>query len=419
MMQMKKAIAVALISLMMCFSFFTLSTVTCAFTSVEPVVGVREGDWMEYTISSAGTGNLPPSHDVIWMRMEVLTVDEPMFFTNVTVKYANGIMGSAVWTFNFVEGNTEGWTIIPANLSAGETFFDSYIPGEVIIQREEQKTVLGASRSVIIGSDELREIKEWDKTTGFFISSIEVYKNATNSEGYYIGDLRVTIQAVATNLWDRQISGLEQSVFALVMSGLVFIVVLSVSAVIIWQRENLTKLSLRYPLLLNRVIPAVIIIVAVVFTATVVPLVWMNMGLRNAEVNMIMQTLWLSLILASFAFRRVNKYFIHGILMTAVVIATLIGFASVILMWTPADSASMDVYFSSPVKIAEFIAHGVLSIPALITGAWFVALWRPNSTTFPDKSSRLVKILLILWTLSYIAGLIGYIVDYTTLLGLY
>jgi hypothetical protein len=99
-----------------------------------------------------------------------------------------------------------------------------------------------------------------------------------------------------------------------------------------------------------------------------------------------------------------------------VVIATLIGFASVIMMWTPADSSSMGVYFSSPIKIAEFIAHGVLSIPALIAGAWFVAIWRPNSATFPNKSRRLVKILLILWILSYIAGLIGYIVDYTTIL---
>jgi len=416
---MKKAIVLALISLVMCLSIFTLSTFTHVIASVEPTVGVKEGDWMEYTISPAGTGSLPPTHDVRWMRMEVLTVDGQCFFTNVTVRYANGTLGSAIWPFNFAEGNTAGWTIIPANISAGETFFDSYIPGEVTIQNEEQKTVLGAPRNVTMGSDELREIKEWDKTTGFFISSIEVYKNSTNSEGYYIGDLRVTIQAVATNMWDKQIYGLEQSVFALAVSGLVFIVILSVSAVIIWQREKLTKISLRYPLLLKRVIPVVIIIGVVVFSATVVPSVWMGMGLRNAEVNMIMQTLWLSLILVSFGFRRVNKYFIHGFLMSAVVIATLIGFASVLLMWTPADSSSMGVYFSSPIKIAEFVAHGVLSVPALIVGAWFVALWRPNSTTFPAKSRRLVKTLLILWTLSYIAGLIGYIVDYTTLLGVY
>jgi hypothetical protein len=241
MMHMKKAIVLALISLMICLSIFTLSTFTHAITAVEPTVGAKEGDWMEYNISTTGTGSLPPTHDVRWLRMEVLTVDETAFSVNVTVRYANETMGSAIWKFNFTEGNTEGWTIIPANLSAGDTFFDSYTAGDVIIQREEQKTVLGASRSVTMGSDVLREVKEWDKTTGFFIRSIEVYKNSTNSEGYYIGDLRLTIQAVATNMWGRQILGVEQTVFALVIAGLVFIVVLSVSAMIIYQKKKMTK----------------------------------------------------------------------------------------------------------------------------------------------------------------------------------
>ncbi|MDR2700744.1 MAG: hypothetical protein LBC12_08170 [Nitrososphaerota archaeon] len=155
---------------------------------------------------------------------------------NVTVRYANGTMGSAIWKFNFAEGNTEGWTIVPANLGTGDAFFDSYIPGEVIIEREEQRTVLGASRTVTGGSDELREVKEWDKTTGFFVCSVEVYRNSTNSEGYYIGDLRVTIQAVATNVWDKQIFGLEKTVFALATSVTALIIV--ISALIIWQREK-------------------------------------------------------------------------------------------------------------------------------------------------------------------------------------
>jgi hypothetical protein len=380
------------------------------------MVGVREGDWVEYDISVSGTGSLPPTHDVRWMRMEILSVDDVAFSVNVTASYANGTVGSAVWKFNFAEGNTEGWTIIPANLDPGDTFFDASKPDDIVIQGGEKKTVLGATRMVTYGSDAIRQLKEWDKTTGFFIGSVEVAKNFTNKEGWYFEDLTMTIKATATNMWNRQILGLEQPVFALVTSALVFIVVMSVSHLIIWQREKLSKLCARYSLLSNRVIPVVIIIGAVVLTATVVPAVWMGMGLRNAEVNMIMQTLWLSLILVSIGFRKVDKHFIHGLLLAAVVVATLIGFASVIMMWTPAESSSMGVYFSSPIKVAEFIAHGVLSIPALIAGAWFVAIWRPNSATFPSKSRRLVKILLILWILSYIAGLTGYLVDYTTIL---
>jgi hypothetical protein len=408
---MKKVTVLALTSLLIiCFSIFTLYPSVYA----EQTVGVKEGDWMEYDITVTGTGSLPPTHDVRWLRMEVLTVDGVAFPVNVTVIYANGTMGSSIWRYNFTEGYTGGWTIIPANLNPGDTFFDYSPLANVTIQHEEQRTVLGATRTVTCGSDSLRQIKEWDKTTGFFIGSVEVAQNFTNKDGWYFDNLTMTIKATATNMWSKQIFGLEPSVFALVISGLVFGAVISGVALIIWQREKLTQFSVRGSLLTKRVIAAGIIVCIVVFVSIIVPSVWMNMGLRNAEVNMIMQSLWLSLILVSIGFRKVDKHFVHGFLMSAVVIATLISFASVLLMWSPTDSTHMtSVYFSSPVEIAKFVAHGIFSIPALAFGIWFIALWRPNSITFPAKSSRIVKLLLIMWTLSYLVGLVLYIVDYT------
>jgi hypothetical protein len=238
MIKMKQTGLVLIGLIILCLSIFAFSASAYVLTYVGPTVGVREGDWMEYDISVDGTGSLPPSHDVRWMRMEVLTVDGYAFSANVTVRYANGTIGSSIWKYDFFEGNTGGWTIIPANLGAGDTFFDSHISCDVIIAYEEQKTLLGASRAITGGSDELREVKEWDKATGFFTCSVEVYKNATNSEGYYIGDLRVTIHAVATNVWDRQIFGWEKNVFVLTVSVLVLIVAISVSALIIWQKEK-------------------------------------------------------------------------------------------------------------------------------------------------------------------------------------
>ncbi len=77
-------------------------------------------------------------------------------------------------------------------------------PVNVTIQSEEQKTVLGASRIVTYGNDSLRH-KEWDKATGVFVGSLEIYKNVTNKAGWYIEDLTVTIQAIATNMWSPQI----------------------------------------------------------------------------------------------------------------------------------------------------------------------------------------------------------------------
>ncbi|MDR2700745.1 MAG: hypothetical protein LBC12_08175 [Nitrososphaerota archaeon] len=47
---------------------------------VGQTVGVKEGEWMEYDVSVDGTGSLPSSHDVRWMRMEVLTVNGASVF---------------------------------------------------------------------------------------------------------------------------------------------------------------------------------------------------------------------------------------------------------------------------------------------------------------------------------------------------
>lgn len=135
-----------------------------------------------------------------------------------------------------------------------------------------------------------------------------------------------------------------------------------------------------------------------------------------AEINLVMQTFWTALILVSMWFRRKGNYLVHGIIMVVVVGATLVSFSSVLIM-TPPTSSSMDVYFSSPLKMAEFISHAVLSIPAIFFGVWLIALWRPRSMSFAAKSKRIAQITSILWILSYVAGVLGFIADYTTFFG--
>jgi hypothetical protein len=183
----------------------------------KPLVGVKEGDWIEYIISISGSGSAPPTHDVRWMRIEVLSVENTAFSVNLTSKFANGTIGNAVWKFNFSDGNVGGWIIIPANLSAGEIFFDSSIhnhqPVNVTIQSQEQKTVLGASRFVTYGNDSFRH-KEWDKLTGVFVGSSESYRNVTTKDGWYIENLTVSVEAIATNLWNSEtILGVDQIIF--------------------------------------------------------------------------------------------------------------------------------------------------------------------------------------------------------------
>ncbi len=165
-------------------------------------VGVKKGDWIEYDVDI--TGNPPAVHrNVTWMRIEVLQVDGTSFPVNLTVRFANGTLDSSVWKFNFTEGNTEGWVIIPSNLGLGDTFFDNFSKTDkhITIQSQEQKTVLGATRTVTYANDSYRD-KQWDKATGVFVGSSEIFRNWS-----------AYVTAVGTNMWSPQILGLNQIAF--------------------------------------------------------------------------------------------------------------------------------------------------------------------------------------------------------------
>jgi hypothetical protein len=155
------------------FFLFAVPVCFCA----EPSVGVKEGDWIEYNVTITGKGSPPPTHDVRWFRITVLEVQGTAFSANFTVRYANGTIGSAIWKYNFTEGDVRGWTIVPSNLGPGDTFYDysphTGVPVNVTIQSEEQKMVLGARRTVTYGSDAFRH-KTWDKATGVFLHAAEL-----------------------------------------------------------------------------------------------------------------------------------------------------------------------------------------------------------------------------------------------------
>jgi len=373
-----------------------------------PSVGVKEGDWIEYNVTVSGTGVPPPSHDVRWFKLEVLQVKEAAFSVNLTAKYANGTVGSAIWEFNFTEGNVGGWIIIPSNLDVGEYFFDASIhngkPVNVTIQRQEQKIVLGASRTITYGNDSFRH-KEWDKLTGVFVRSSETYRNITTKGGWYIDDLTVTVNAVATNMWrpDTQVAG--QSMFYPTVGAVIAAAAIFCLAVVVARRRRIT-LSPK-----QQTIVALTLVLGLVFAVTVIsaiPLSANQVPLSFRDINLVMQSLWLGILLLGMWFRKKGNYLLHGILVTVVVVVTVMGFVGVLFM-SPMGEGSMNEYFDTQTDIAVFLFHAVFSIPALMFGVWFVALWRPSSATFPAKSKRVAWWLTVFWVLSYVVGVLDYL----------
>jgi len=410
---MKVLIALFLATMVIFVSIFT--SLTLGYK--EPSVGVQKGDWIEYDVSIIGTGSMPPTHDVRWFRIEVLPVQGPAFSVNLTSRYANGTVGSSIWKFNFTEGNVEGWIIIPSNLGSGDSFYDYSIhtgkPVDVTIQSQEQKTVLGPIRTVTYGSDSFRQ-KEWDKATGVFTGSTEVYKNVTTRTGHYIEDLTITIQAIATNMWGTEpILGLDQTMFY----GLIAIVVLplvTVSSIMVFARGKIKAIGALH-LSQGKIVILTIIMVILFEVATMILFPFYAIGLSSAEINLIMQTIWTTLVLVSMWFRIKGNYFVHEITMLIVMCAWWVGFSSVLLM--DPFSSSTEVFSSTPLRLIMNSLHAIFSIPALVFGTWLVVLWRPKSTSFAEKSSRIAQLTTVFWVPSYIVGVLDFMVLHTAFFG--
>ncbi len=102
------------------------------------------------------------------------------------------------------------------------------------------------------------------------------------------------------------------------------------------------------------------------------------------DINVVMQTLWMTLLLVSMWFRKRGNYLMHGILLIMVVSITIVSFLGVLVM-SPMNNTSMTEYFGSPLDLAVFFGHAVFSFPALVFGVWLILLWRPSSATYPCK----------------------------------
>lgn len=393
-------------------SLFLVSLSACVYA--EPSVGVKDGDWIEYSVNINGTGSPPPTHDVTWFRITVLQVDGAAFSADFTVRYSNGTMGSEVWDFNFTEGDVRGWVIIPSGLGPGDSFYDysahTGVPVNVTIQSEAQKMVLGAARTVTYGVDAFRH-KTWDKATGVFIYAVERYKNVTNRYGWYIEDLTVTVQATATNMWSSQILGLNQTAFYWLVGAVVLALLIWLSTVAFSRMKQVRELSLSASVQKKLVIFTVVVTV-LAEAAAMAFLPFYEFGLSVSEFNLMLQTFWFIIVLMSLWWRMKGNYFIHELTMLIVICETLLGF-SVVLLLDPMSASSMVTLASTTVRMVMNILHAVFSIPALVFGTWLVLLWRPESATYPARSRRIAQFTVVFWLLSYVVGVLDFLMLHT------
>ena len=139
-------------------------------------------------------------------------------------------------------------------------------------------------------------------------------------------------------------------------------------------------------------------------------------GMSFAQINLIMQTLWTVLVFVSLWFRLKGNYFLHEITMLIVISAWIIG-VSAVLMMGPLSSSSSQILANTPARLVMNSLHGIFSVPALALGVWLVALWRPESTLFVVKSRRIAQLLPAFWIISYVVGVVDFLLLHTTFFG--
>jgi hypothetical protein len=110
-----------------------------------------------------------------------------------------------------------------------------------------------------------------------------------------------------------------------------------------------------------------------------------------------------------------GNYFAHELTILVVISAWAVGLAAVLFMGP--FSNSTEIFSNTPLRFVMNALHGIFSVPALVFGVWLVVLWRPESASFAAKSRRIAQLIPYFWVLSYVVGVLDFLVLHTTFFG--
>jgi hypothetical protein len=165
---------------------------------------VKEGDWMEYSVSYVGS---PPENYWHKFRVEVISVQENQITLSWNIELLNGDSNSFTETYDFSVGVTD-LLIISTNLELGDQFYHEQV-GIVNIDFIEDFLYAGEERTVL-GTISSGGSTHWDKITGV----------TTQSDWTSPSGLETKWLLEKTNLWGSRI-GIDMPLVA----GLIGIIV--------------------------------------------------------------------------------------------------------------------------------------------------------------------------------------------------
>jgi len=206
---------------------FLISMLVSATASAEISVGVKKGDWIEYTVATV-TG-IPPSPYPTWIKFDFQSVEEPIVTVKATINMSDGTQNTQTIQVNIATGSG-GLFVIPAEMKKGDTLYVEFMGGYILtIGGVETRTYAGTSRTVVyanVSQYDMTSTVYWDQATGVLVE-------ASQSQG----DYTVNVKAVATNMWQAQL--IDSTVFLMIL--IVILVVMGIvvaAAFFVVERKN-------------------------------------------------------------------------------------------------------------------------------------------------------------------------------------
>ena len=184
-------------------------------------VGVKEGDWIEYNITYSQT---PISKYATWARIEILSVQGAIVSLEVKQRISDGTQEIDRETVNLETGQLGEGFLIPANLSAVDTFLESH-EDELTIGGVQELTYAGESRTIVYTTT-IAGIW-WDKATGILLEA-----------RYSQTEYSTVIKADRTSLWGTGFWGNLDPILLYILILVALLVIMALAIFFVFRRRR-------------------------------------------------------------------------------------------------------------------------------------------------------------------------------------